>query len=42
MVRKFENKYVAKSEKQSIKGKIFSEADSSRAAQFVKRDNPRK
>lgn len=32
---------MAKSEKQSNKGKAFSEVDNLRTAQLVKQDNPR-
>lgn len=33
---------MAKSEKQSMKGKTFSEVDNLRTAQLVKQDNPSK
>ena len=42
VVRKFDNKYVDKSEGQSIKNETFGEVDNLRTAQLVRQDNPKR
>lgn len=42
VVGKFENKYVDKSERSSIKNEIFSKVDKLRTAELVRQDNPKR